>query len=204
VSSTRGSYKVGLTGGLAAGKSTVARLLTKAGLRVVDADELVAGLYEPDQPGAAAVRRIFGDSLISPDGRVDRALLAQMVFADYEARRRLEAVVHPLVRSRFEAIAAGQSGIVVLEATLLVESGLASLFDLVVTVEAEKEIRFHRAIERGLTREAARARMSAQATPEQRMAKADVVLWNNDGINELEARVDSLIETVCKRAHESN
>ena len=195
---------MGLTGGLAAGKSTVARRLASAGLRVVDADELVAGLYEPDQPGAAAVRGIFGDSLVLPDGRVDRARLAQRVFADPEARKRLEAVVHPLVRVRFEAIAEGNSGIVVLEATLLVEAGLAPSFDLVVTVEAETEIRLRRAIERGLTREAAQARMSAQATPEQRMATADVVLWNNDGIDELEARVDHLVETILERAHESS
>ncbi|MEJ2084488.1 MAG: dephospho-CoA kinase [Acidobacteriota bacterium] len=196
------SFKVGLTGGLAAGKSTVAKRMTRAGLRVVDADELVAGLYEPDQPGAAAVRKIFGDSLLSQDGRVDRVLLAEKIFADREARRELEAVIHPLVRSRFEAIAESVSGIVVLEATLLVEAGLASLFDLVVTVEAEAEIRLRRAVDRGLSPDAAKARLSAQATPEQRMASADVVIWNNGDISELHARVDQLVENLRKQVHE--
>ncbi len=117
------ALRVGLTGGLASGKSTVADLLVERGARVIDADELVADLYRPGAAGTAAVQSLFGDEALTPDGSVDRAVVARRVFTDAEARRALEAAIHPLVRRRFEEVAADADGIVVLEATLLVEAG---------------------------------------------------------------------------------
>jgi dephospho-CoA kinase len=184
---------VGLTGGLAAGKSTVARLLAETGCTVVDADRLVAELYGPGEPGTAKVRELFGDSLLLPEGGVDHRALAARVFADDEARRRLEAAVHPLVGERFRALAAARGGIVVLEATLLVEAGWASAFDLVVTVEAPPELRLARAIARGLAPAEARRRLAAQGGGEARRAAAGRVITNDGNEAALRRQVDALV-----------
>ncbi len=190
------SYRVGLTGGLAAGKSTVGSRLAEAGIQVVDADRLVSDLYEPGQPGAEAVRDLFGDSALDETGRVDRVALAARVFSDSRSLRILEAAVHPLVRERFEGIAQQAAGIIALEATLLVEGDLAPMFDLVVTVEASPEVRLKRAIQRGLSHEAARARLEAQSAAEVRTAVADVVIWNDGDLEHLQAQIDDLIFTL--------
>src|SRR6185436_7081760 len=137
---------VGLTGGLAAGKSTVARLLAERGATVVDAARLVAALYRAGAPGAPRVRELFGAGVLRADGGVDHAALAAHVFDEPAARRRREAAIPPLVGDRFRDLAARAGGIVVLEATLLVEAGWADSFDLVVTVEAPLELRLARAI----------------------------------------------------------
>jgi len=187
--------RVGLTGGLASGKSTVARRMAELGCRVVDADRLVAELYAPGAPGAAAVEDLFGPDLLDPSGAVDRPALAERVFADTEARARLEAAVHPLVRRRFEEIAAGASEeIVVLEATLLVEAGYADAFDYLVTVEADPATRLARAVERGLPEPEARARLAAQGDGSRRLAAADRVLPNKGTLEELLTRTDELVE----------
>jgi dephospho-CoA kinase len=187
------SLRVGLTGGLASGKSTVARWLEEAGLRVVDADEIVASLYEPDGAGTRKVVELFGADVLKPGGAVDRPTLAERVFEDTEARRRLEAVIHPLVAEAFDRIANATGGIIVLEATLLVESGLAPHFDVVVTVEAEVETRRRRAIRRGLSEEAAAARLSAQGSGDTRRQGAHRTIHNNGSIPELREQVDVLI-----------
>ncbi|HEV7670614.1 MAG TPA: dephospho-CoA kinase [Thermoanaerobaculia bacterium] len=155
---------VGLTGGLASGKSTVARLLAEGGCTAVDADEVVADLYRPGEPGAVAVRELFGPSALNPEGAVDHRAVGAKVFTDPEARQALEAAIHPLVRRRFQEIAASHSpsAVVVLEATLLVEAGYGPDFDLIVSVEAPTEVRLARAIARGLKEEDARARLAAQ------------------------------------------
>ena len=194
------SFRVGLTGGLAAGKSTVGSWLADAGLRVVDADRLVAELYEPGQPGAEIARTMFGAGVLDTNGRVDRGMLAQTVFVDPKARDRLEAVVHPLVRGRFLSLAEVSSDIIVLEATLLVEADFAPMFDFVVTIEADPELRVQRAVERGLTVEAATARLDAQGRTDDRIAAADVVIWNNGDLDELRAQTEQLIDTLRCRA----
>ena len=118
---------VGLTGGLASGKSTVAGLLAERGCRVVDADQLVATLYRPGEPGAAAIRERFGEAVLTAEGGVDHPALAARVFHDPQARRQVEETIHPLVRERFRQIAeAASEDVVVLEATLLVEAGYAA------------------------------------------------------------------------------
>jgi dephospho-CoA kinase len=186
-------YRVGLTGGLAAGKSTVAGWLGEAGFRVIDADRLVAELYRPGGEGAKAVSELFGAGFLDADGSVDHPRLAREVFAEAAARRRLEGAIHPLVRKRFTELAAETNGVVVLEATLLVEAGFAPDFDLVVTVEAAPELRYERAIARGLEPAAAQRRLAAQSKPETRIAVAHRVLWNDGGLDELKNEVDELV-----------
>ena len=132
--------RVGLTGGLASGKSTVARLLREAGFEVVDADRVVAELYRPGGAGTRALTTLFGPGLLKTDGSVDKARVAHLIFSDSAARQALEEAIHPLVRAHFARVAATATGPVVFEATRLVEAGYAPDFDLVVTVEAPLEL----------------------------------------------------------------
>ncbi|MCL4839782.1 MAG: dephospho-CoA kinase [Thermoanaerobaculia bacterium] len=193
--------RVGLTGGLASGKSTVARrLAARPGFLVIDADRLVADLYRPGGEGAAAVAALFGPRCLAPDGAVDRGTLAAVVFADEPARRRLEQAIHPLVRERFAALAAAHDGVAVLEATLLVEAGYRELFDLVVTVEAPAEVRLARAVARGLSEADARARLAAQGDGAARRAASDIVLRNDGDLERLEAVADDLGASLRARA----
>lgn len=186
------TVRVGLTGGLAGGKSTVARMLAERGATVVDADRLVADLYAPGAPGARAVQELFDDRALDGRGAVDRPALAEIVFSDAEARRALERAIHPLVRERFAEIAREAGGVVVLEATLLVEAGYGPDFDRVVTVEADEDTRLKRAIERGMDEEEARRRLTAQGDGERRRAAADVILRNDGSVAELERQVEAL------------
>lgn len=192
---------VGLTGGLAAGKSTVARLLAERGATVVDADRLVADLYRAGEAGAARVRELFGDEVLRDDGGVDHAKLSARAFADPDARRRLEGAIHPLVGERFRQIADRAGGIVVLEATLLVEAGWASSFDLVVTVEAPLELRLARAVARGLDAAEARRRLEAQGSGEARRAAAQRVLHNDGDPEHLREQVDALMRDLQQRLY---
>lgn len=190
---------VGLTGGLASGKSTVARWLAEAGCTVVDADRLVAELYEPGGAGARRVVELFGGGLLDARGSVDRVRLAERVFSDAAARRRLEGAVHPLVRQRFAEIAAAAGGIVVLEATLLVEAGYGEDFDLVVTVEADRERRLERAVARGAEPEDARARLAAQGDGARRRAGSQRVIHNDGDLGDLRREVEALLGELRER-----
>ncbi len=192
--------KIGLTGGLASGKSTVSGLLREAGFVVVDADELVADLYRSGQPGAAAASDLFGAEILNSEGAVDRPRLAAKVFADAHALERLEQRIHPLVRDMFAKIASAVSSPIVLEGTLLVEAGYAPDFDLLVSVEANEETRLQRAIDRGLTENEARARLSAQGDGELRRRAADRVLQNDGTLEELVEKTNEIVEWV--RGHE--
>jgi dephospho-CoA kinase len=190
---------VGLTGGLASGKSTVARWLEELGSTVIDADRVVAELYRPGEPGAEAVRRLFGEVVMDAAGGVDHKKLGALVFSDPEARRRLEAAIHPLVGERFRSILEAARGIVVMEATLLVETGGADRYDVLVTVEADQELRLRRAVERGVDPESARARLAAQATTEARVARADHVIWNEGSLEALRVKVEALHAALLDR-----
>ena len=184
---------IGLTGGIASGKSTVSRRLMELGATVVDADAIARALQEPGRPGLEGIVEEFGPSVLTPDGRLDRAALGARVFADPEARARLNAIIHPLVRAEAErlAAAAGEDAVLVEDIPLLVETGQHGRFDLVLTVQASAEERVRRMVEdRGMTEADARARIAAQATDEQRRAVADVVLDNSGTPEELEAQVE--------------
>lgn len=193
------TFRLGLTGGLASGKSTVARRLAELGATVVDADRLVAELYAPGAPGSRTVAELFGSEFLNSDAAVDKPRLAARIFNDPAARTRLEAAIHPLVRQRFEEIAAAAPGIAVLEATLLVEAGYKPGFDLVVTVEAPEAVRLARAITRGLPETEAKARLAAQGDGARRRAGADRVIWNEGGREELERQVAELWEEIAGR-----
>lgn len=193
---------VALTGGLASGKSTVGRRLAEAGMEVVDADQVVADLYRAGGPGARAVEELFGSDVLDGNGAVDHRSLADRVFADGLARRRLEEAIHPLVRDHFSRLANSSSGIVVLEVPLLLESGMADDFDVVVTVEADPELRLHRAIERGLDREEARARIAAQTSESVRRGVADFVIENDDDLDALGQQIEELIVELQRRARD--
>jgi dephospho-CoA kinase len=194
------ALRVGLTGGLASGKSTVSQWLRDAGFEVIDADRLVAELYQPGGEGAAAVRDLFGPEMLDERGAVDHAKVAARVFSDPVARASLEAAIHPLVRKRFVEIAAQAQGVVVLEATLLVEAGYGPGFDLIVTVEAPCELRLERAITRGVNPESARARLLAQGDGEERRRAAHRLIDNSGDVAHLRRQVDELIEELKRLA----
>jgi dephospho-CoA kinase len=184
--------RIGLTGGIGSGKSTVSELLAARGAVVVDADRIAREVVEPGTPGLARVVETFGEGVLAPDGSLDRAALAAVVFADPEARARLDGIVHPLVRARTAELiaAAPPDAVVVNDVPLLVETGQASSYDLVLVVEADPATRISRLVRRGLTVEDARARIAAQASDAQRRAVADVVLDNGGTPEQLAEQVD--------------
>jgi dephospho-CoA kinase len=186
---------VGLTGGIASGKSEVSRRLAELGAVLIDADLLAREAVEPGSEGLAEVVRAFGPSVLQDDGALDRAALGAMVFADPERRDQLNAIVHPRVRARAAELmaAASDEAVVVQDIPLLVETGQAGSFDVVVVVDAPDDVRIRRLAERnGMTREEATARMAAQATREGRLAAADHVIENSGSLDELRAAVDRL------------
>ncbi len=193
---------VGLTGGIGSGKSTVAALLAERGAVVIDADRLARDVVAPGTDGIRRVVGEFGEAVLAPDGALDRSRLASVVFADPARRAALNAIVHPLVRSRSDEIVAGlpPDAVVVHDIPLLVENGMASRFDLVVVVDAPDEVQVERLVrDRGLEPDDARARIAAQATREQRRAVADFVIDNSgppEGlttqVRELWSRVEQL------------
>ncbi|HZU54383.1 MAG TPA: dephospho-CoA kinase [Actinocrinis sp.] len=177
---------VGLTGGIGAGKSTVARLLADRGALILDADVAAREVVAPGTEGLAAIVKEFGDAVLAPDGALDRAALANVVFADQSRRAVLNGIVHPRVRAWMaeRVMAAPEGSVVVQDIPLLVESGLTSLFELVIVVDAADAVRIARLVrDRGMTEAEASARIAAQAPRERRLAAADVVI-NNDGTPE--------------------
>ncbi|NUL45151.1 dephospho-CoA kinase [Cellulosimicrobium funkei] len=179
---------IGLTGGIASGKSTVAGELSALGAIVVDADALSRAVVAPGSEGLQRVREALGPTAIAADGSMDRAAVGKLVFADPEARALLNGIIHPLVRAEGRRLAteAGPDAVVVQDVPLLVESGQTGAYDLVLVVEADPEERVARMVrDRGMTEEDARSRMAAQATDEQRRAAADVLIVNDSDLEDL-------------------
>jgi dephospho-CoA kinase len=195
------SMRVGLTGGVGSGKSTVGALLAEHGATVIDADRLAREVVEPGTPGYAAVVERFGPDVVA-DGRLNRPALAAIVFADDRARQDLNSIVHPLIRQRTDELGAEvpAGSVLVYDVPLLVESNLVGGYDLVVVVEAPEDLRIERLVQRGLSESDARARMAVQATDEQRRAVADEILRNDGTRAELAEQVDALWETLSGRA----
>jgi dephospho-CoA kinase len=186
--------RVGLTGGIASGKSTVANELARRGAVIIDADELAREVVEPGTPGFAAVVRRFGEGVLR-DERLDRAALARIVFADPQARRDLERIIHPEVRRRAAERegALPHTAVVVHVIPLLVETGKESDFDLCVVVDVDRQTQLARLMaRRPMSREEAESRIAAQATREQRLAAADIVIPNVGTLTDLTEQVDDL------------
>ena len=194
--------RVGLTGGLGSGKSTVAAMLAEHGAVVIDADAIALDVVRAGTPGFDAVVARFGADVVGADGELDRARLAEIVFADDAARLALNEIVHPLVAERSAQLMAGvpDDAIVVYDVPLLAENDLAGGFDVVVVVEADLAIRLGRLATRGLTQAQASARIAVQASDEQRRAIADEVLRNDGSPEALAEQVDALWRRLAARA----
>lgn len=193
--------RVGLSGGIGSGKSTVSAMLKVHGAVVVDADTLAREVVAPGTPGLAAVVAEFGPEVLAEDGSLDRPRLAAVVFADPARLAALEAITHPLVAERAKALvdAVPADAVVVYDVPLLVEKDLGAAYDVVVIVDAPDDVRLERLAARGLSRDQARARMAAQATREQRQAAADHVLDNSGDEAALQTQVDRLWDQLTSR-----
>jgi dephospho-CoA kinase len=199
--------RVGLTGGIGSGKSTVSARLAELGAVVLDADKAARAVVEPGTPGLAAITAAFGAGVLGADGSLDRARLAGIVFNDEAALGRLNAITHPLIREWIAAAeeaaiqAEGDDVVLVHDVALLAEWGRAKEFDLVIVVDVPAETQLERLTgPRGMAEEQARARMAAQATREERLAVADIVIDNSGSRENLDRRVDEVWGELQARA----
>jgi dephospho-CoA kinase len=195
--------RVGLTGGIASGKSEVSSRLAEHGAVVIDADRLAREVVGSGTPGLAEVVVAFGPALLDSTGALDRAALAEQVFGDDAARRRLEAIVHPRVRARAAEIEAAtpDDAVVVHDIPLLVETGQAGDFDVVVVVDCPPERQIERLMTcRGLTADEAGSRISAQVARKDRLAAADLVIGNTGTLAALRGAVDDLWAELSERS----
>lgn len=186
--------RIGLTGGIASGKSTVAGMFRALGVPVIDADEVARRLVEPGTAGLAAVVKRFGEDMLDADGRLDRAALRRKIYADESARRDLEAILHPMIRAAMDAEATIASGpYVVLDIPLLVEGGRTDQVDRVLVVDVDEATQIGRVVRRdGVPESQARAILAAQASREQRLSAADDVILNEGSLPALKQAVESL------------
>jgi len=191
--------RVGLTGGIGSGKSTVSARLAELGAVILDADQAARAVVEPGTPGLALIVTAFGPDVLAADGSLDRAALASIVFADEAALAKLNAITHPLIREYIGAAeeaaitAGGPDVVLVHDVALLAEWGRAAEFDLVVVVDVPTETQLSRLTgPRGMAEDQARARMAAQASREQRLAVADIIIDNSGSRADLDRRVDEV------------
>jgi dephospho-CoA kinase len=199
--------RVGLTGGIGSGKSTVSARLSEHGAVVIDADLLAREVVAAGTPGLAEIVVAFGPDMVDDNGELDRAAMGRRIFGDDEARGRLEQIIHPRVRARAAEIeaAAGADAIVVHDIPLLVETGQAGSFDVVLVVDAPPEMQVQRLVEqRGMSEDEARSRIAAQAGREQRLAAADHVLSNDGSLEQLQTAADQVWDDLSTRATRSS
>jgi dephospho-CoA kinase len=195
--------RVGLTGGIGAGKSEVSARLAAQGAVVIDADAIAREVVEPGTEGLAEVVEAFGPEVLLPDGTLDRPRLGEIVFADPELRGKLNEIIHPRVGARMAELEreAGPASIVVHDVPLIAESGRTDAYDLVVVVDVPPRVQLDRLVRRrGMTREQAEARMAAQAGREQRLAIADIVIDNSGSLAELDRQVGDLWSELRRRS----
>jgi dephospho-CoA kinase len=199
---------VGLTGGIGSGKSEVARRLAALGAVVIDADAIAREVVAPGTPGLAQVVEAFGSDVLAADGSLDRDRLAAVVFGDDDQRQRLNAIVHPLVGAAMierTAQVADPDAVVVNDVPLLVEGGLSDRYDLVVVVDCDPQTQLRRLVEqRGMTERDAKARMAVQASREQRLAAADIVVDNDGDLADLDRSVQQVWTDLADRARRPN
>jgi dephospho-CoA kinase len=194
---------VGLTGGIGSGKSTVAQMLAGHGAALLDSDRFARDAVEPGTPGFDRVVSAFGPEIVGPDGSLDRARLARIVFHDESRRRALEGIVHPEVRRMIaEGIAryAGTDRVVVVDSPLLIETGSHGMFDVVIVVSADPKTQIRRLVDRGMDEADARARLAAQMPMEEKAKAADILLDNEGSIEDLTREVDALWKTLSARS----
>lgn len=194
---------IGLTGGIGAGKSTVAQLFEERGVPIVDADAIARDVVKPGEPALAELVEHFGDSILGADGELNRGKLAEVAFADAESHEALNAIMHPAISAetakRIDALH-GDHSVIVHDVPLLVEAGLAGNYDLTVLVDTPAQIRLQRLTElRGMDPEDAKKRIAAQATDEQRRAACDVALDNSGDIEHLRAQFEEMWERFISR-----
>jgi dephospho-CoA kinase len=198
--------RVGLTGGIGSGKSAVSERLAALGSVVLDGDKAARAVVEPGTPGLAKIAETFGPEMLRADGSLDRAKLAGIVFSDEPARAKLNAITHPLIHEHIRAAenaavrAGGPDTIIVHDIPLLAEGQRSADFDLVIVVDVPPEVQIARLAARGLPEDQARARMAAQATREQRLAIADIVIDNSGTLDELDLRVGEVWAELVSRA----
>jgi dephospho-CoA kinase len=197
--------KVGLTGGIGAGKSTVADLFSKRGAVVIRSDELARQVIEPQTPGFKQVTSRFGNEIVNDEGNIDRAKLAQVVFNDDVALKDLENIVHPLVRERTNQLMSEQTSetIIVNEIPLLLEKKMESLFDFLVIVISSEKNRLERLSQKGVLEDQAKARMAKQVNDQDRKAAADFLIVNDGNLDQLEADVQKIWQTLQERNFKS-
>jgi len=181
--------RVGLTGGIASGKSTIARMFASLGCHVVDADQIVAQLYQPGEAGHEALVRTYGSGILLPDGAIDRRKLADVAFATDESAKALNALIHPLVIAEEARLMdeEAREGIVIVEATLLIEAGGRDRYDRIVIVDVDPETQLVRAMARGMSRDDAARRIAHQMPRAERLRYADYVIDNSGDLRAAEA-----------------
>lgn len=194
--------RVGLTGGIASGKSTVSAILRDLGAVVIDADQLARDVVAKGSAGLAQVVEVFGPGVLTADGEMDRPAVGAIVFADESKRRQLEAIIHPLVAARSAelAAAAGSGAVVVHDIPLLVETGQSSMFDAVIVVDVPEDLQVERMLrDRGWSEDESRARIAAQATREARRAAATHIIDNTGTHEDLRDRVAEVFGDLVRR-----
>jgi dephospho-CoA kinase len=194
--------RVGLTGGIASGKSTAARMLAALGCATIDADQIVAQLYQPGRAGHEALVRTYGESILAADGTIDRRKLADTALSTDEDAKKLNALIHPLViaeQARLiaaEEQTAGGDRIVIVEATLLIESGGKARFDRIIVVDTDPATQVARAVARGMTREEAERRIARQMPRDERLRYADYVIDSSGAMSGTEAATVRVYESL--------
>lgn len=193
--------RIGLTGGIGSGKSTVAQLFADLGAQVIDADAIAREVVEPGSEGLAALIDAFGPRILSRDQSLNRQALADIVFADPHARQTLNGITHPRIAARTAELIAAlpDDAVLIHDVPLLVELNMQSAYDLVVVVDAPDELRVKRLVDRGHTPEDARARIAAQAPRQQRLAVADILIDNAGDLEDLSRQVRSAWPAVSGR-----
>lgn len=195
--------KIGLTGGIGSGKSEVSKRLAARGAVVIDADKIAREVVEPGTSGLARVVGVFGDEVLHPDGSLNREKLGTIVFADPDKLATLNGIVHPLVGERVAELQSrtADDAIMVYDVPLLAENRLAPMYDVVIVVDAADEVRIARLAEhRGMPEHDAKARIAAQATRQDRLAIADIVIDNEGDLDDLETRVAQVWDDLLARA----
>ena len=197
--------KVGLTGGIGAGKSTVADLFSKKGAVIIRADELARQVIEHDSPGFQKVVALFGHEIVDQDQSINRTKLAQIVFSDDQALKDLENIIHPLVRDKTNEIMDKQTPetIIVNEVPLLLEKQMQSIYDFLVIVISSEKNRLARLADNGINQEQAKSRMAKQVDDEVRKAAADFLIVNDGSLEQLEADVQKIWQTLQERKYQS-